>query len=177
LSSTDSRTGEIALIFSREVEVVDFGDILDEWDSKRKRRSKTPQDSEAGEAMDAWLDRYPAVDKDDVTGPTVNDSQAKAARRSALRRMAPQAEIDLHGFTACEAVAALDSFIGESVQKGLKKVLIIHGKGHHSRQGVVLKKLVAEYLSKHPMAGENGLSERDSGGSGARWVLLRQRSR
>jgi len=91
--------------------------------------------------------------------------------------MEPQAVLDLHGFTADEAAREIDKFLTESFKAGLRKVIIVHGKGIHSSGEGVLSKLTEERVSKHPLAGENSLSKGPEGGSGARWVILRQRSR
>jgi DNA-nicking Smr family endonuclease len=127
--------------------------------------------------MERWLDRFPPPDGpvDDRSGE--GDSQQNARRRKRLLEMAPQATLDLHGFTSEEAAKEINTFIEKSVGAGLEKVIIIHGKGHHSPAGGVLSKVTAECVSKHPLAGENGLSAGKEGGRGSRWVILRQRSR
>jgi DNA-nicking Smr family endonuclease len=157
--------------------VVDFGKVLDEWDEKKNNvapaRKKQPQEP----AEPSWLDRYPPQDKDADDEPTRQRASTLAERRRRLKKMSPQASLDLHGLNSTEAISALDTFLQESVSEGLEKVLIIHGKGRHSERGEVLKSLVADYLSTHRLAGENALSERGWGGTGARWVVLRHRSR
>jgi DNA-nicking Smr family endonuclease len=96
--------------------------------------------------------------------------------KSRLKRLKPQRTLDLHGYTAEEASAAVDAFLKESSESGVQKVLIIHGKGYHSQQGVpVLRKVVYHCLDASPYAGERGIPERNLGGSGAVWVLLKQK--
>jgi DNA-nicking Smr family endonuclease len=102
-----------------------------------------------------------------------SEDEDPASLRSRLRRMAPEAEIDLHGMTRAEAVSALDLFFQSARRDGLQKVLVIHGKGNHSGSGSVLPSLVREYLQKAPFAGETGKAHRTAGGSGATWVLLK----
>jgi DNA-nicking Smr family endonuclease len=148
---------------------MDFGKILDQWDADK---GKTEKDRKK-ERLDKLLDKYPPGPEDD----SIHEGESAPERRTRLRRMRPQATIDLHGLTTAEAAAALDAFLRESVKKRLEKVLVVHGKGHHSGGQAILKDFVAEFLSTHPLAGENALSERNMGGSGARWVILRQRSR
>lgn len=126
--------------------------------------------------MEQWLDRYPPSD-DSARDRDVEAPHQSVETKKQLQRMAPQAELDLHGCTAEEAVRKIESFLEESFKSGLKKVLIVHGKGNHSQEGGVLAKVTADCVSKHPLAGDNALSKGAEGGSGARWVILRQRSR
>ncbi len=55
--------------------------------------------------------------------------------------------IDLHGLTENEAISALRSFI-TTVKKGSnRKIRIIHGAGHHSKDNKpILKQAVRSYL-------------------------------
>ena len=91
--------------------------------------------------------------------------------------MKPQAELDLHGLPVDEAEVSLEQFIRKSFEEGLVKVQIIHGKGNHSAEKPILPRLVRNYIEKSPLCGEFGYALGNEGGSGAVWVLLRQRSR
>lgn len=129
-------------------------------------------------SMEQWLERYPPPEgtmRD--TDPTGNDAQKSGYTRKRLLELEPQAVLDLHGFTSDQAVDGINRFIDESFKNGLIKVLIVHGKGNHSPDGGILARVTAECVSAHPLAGENALSKGRDGGSGARWVILRQRSR
>src|SRR5262249_33080953 len=55
-----------------------------------------------------------------------------------LRRgeFAIQAHLDLHGMVQADAKEALERFILESVRKGLRAVLIVHGRGLRSPGGM-----------------------------------------
>jgi DNA-nicking Smr family endonuclease len=119
--------------------------------------------------MDDWLDKYPPVDKD----ADKNDLNPLYISRRKLRKGPSQDSIDLHGLTASEAAAAVEIFLQNSKKRGLKKVLIIHGKGNHSASGPVLKHEVIKLLEKNSAAGEFGPAGRNEGGSGALWVLLK----
>ena len=124
--------------------------------------------------MDRWIDMFPPPEDEH---PVEHDAQWKARRRKQLLAMTPQATLDLHGITSNDAVSEINDFLDRSYKAGLQKVLIIHGKGNHSANGGVLPKVAAECVSRHPLAGENGLSAGKDGGRGSRWVILRQRSR
>ncbi|MCX8044180.1 MAG: Smr/MutS family protein [Desulfobacterota bacterium] len=58
----------------------------------------------------------------------------------------PQEEIDLHGTTAAEAAARVRFFIIDAVNRGLKTVRIVTGKGLHSQRGAVLRDIVEQGL-------------------------------
>jgi DNA-nicking Smr family endonuclease len=89
-----------------------------------------------------------------------------------------QAHIDLHGMTQPDAKAALTEFILESVRKGRRAVLVVHGRGLRSPGGrPVLKHATAQWLS-HSTIGGYVLAFTTAriydGGAGAVWVLLRR---
>jgi DNA-nicking Smr family endonuclease len=97
-----------------------------------------------------------------------------------LRRgeFAMQSHIDLHRLTQPAAHQALTDFILESVRKGLRSVLVVHGRGLGSPGGrPVLKHAAANWLS-HGTIGGHVLAfvtaRAHDGGAGAMYVLLRR---
>ena len=72
-----------------------------------------------------------------------------------------------------EVRAELSRFVGSMIRKGLRKGLVIHGKGNHSPDGSVLAPIVREYLEKSKEIGEFGHAAGKDGGSGATWFALR----
>lgn len=100
-----------------------------------------------------------------------------------LRRgeFAVQAHIDLHGMIQVDAKAALEQFVVNSVRKGLRAVLVVHGRGRRSPGGMpVLKHAAAQWLS-HGITGGYVLAFATArpadGGAGAMYVLLRRERR
>jgi len=100
-----------------------------------------------------------------------------------LRRgeFAVQAHIDLHGMIQVDAKAALEQFIVNAVRKGLRVVLVVHGRGRRSPGGMpVLKHAAAQWLS-HGVTGGYVLAFSTArpadGGAGAMYVLLRRERR
>lgn len=186
--------------------MVDFGDILNDWDKKTAKpygKKKLKEDDrretaaeaetrlrgEAGDSsppakvppasssaaprphpVDVWLRRNGVEDKDRSGS---HETVSPAERRRALRSLKPEAVIDLHGLTRDEAWTRLESFFADCRRRGFKKVLIIHGKGTHSGNGSVLIDLVRVFIERSPRAGESGFSEREAGGSGSTWVILK----
>jgi len=160
----------------------DFGKILDEWESLRNgsHREDRPSDrSSASETADhdpdrsEWfarqIDRYPVVDKD------ARPDGERAPGGVRADRLAPQDSIDLHGYTVDDAVSATERFIRASVARGLRKVVVIHGKGRNGEG--VLKRAIRAYLERHPDTGAMGYSRGQDGGRGALWVVLRVRGK
>jgi DNA-nicking Smr family endonuclease len=154
---------------------MDFGDILDEWDrriagSAGKAAPKQIRDRGENPKTDppAWLKTKGIYDKDAEEG-----EPDAAERRRRLRRKKPDAVIDLHGLNRDEAWRAMEGFFRSARQRGFEKVLIIHGKGNHSRGGSVLKDASREFIEACPFAGESGHGDSLSGGTGATWVLFK----
>jgi DNA-nicking Smr family endonuclease len=93
-----------------------------------------------------------------------------------------QAHLDLHGMIQGAAKEALKEFIIASVRKGLRTVLVVHGRGLRSPGGhSVLKHASAGWLS-HGAIGGHVLAFTSArpadGGAGATYVLLkREKSR
>ncbi|HTR62980.1 MAG TPA: Smr/MutS family protein [Candidatus Binataceae bacterium] len=97
-----------------------------------------------------------------------------------LRRgeFAMQSHIDLHGMIQPAAHQALTDFILQSVRKGLRSVLVVHGRGLGSPGGrSVLKHSASNWLS-HGAIGGHVLAfvtaRAHDGGAGAMYVLLRR---
>jgi DNA-nicking Smr family endonuclease len=89
-----------------------------------------------------------------------------------------QAHLDLHGMTAAEARQAVERFILNSVIKGLRCVLIIHGRGLNSQDQIpILKERMRSWLKrgrlKHLVLAFATAQPCD-GGAGALYVLLRK---
>jgi len=160
----------------------DFGKILDEWESlregsrggdRRSGRSEAPGpdggDPDRAEWFARQIDRYPVVDKDSLT------DEQNADDRVRVDRLAPQDSIDLHGLTVDDALAATGRFISAGVARGLRKVVVIHGKGRNGEG--VLKRQIRAYLERHPDTGAMGYSRGQDGGRGALWVVLRVRGK
>jgi len=124
--------------------------------------------------FEKWLNENPVEDKDNNSGLTQSQQYLRLSRKR-LKEMPSQAALDLHGMTSEEAKIELRGFLKESLHKGYRKVLIIHGKGYHSDTKSVLRKVVYSELDSSAYAGERGIPPKREGGAGAVWVLLRQK--
>jgi len=160
---------------------MDFGDILNKWEESGGASDKINISSNTDKnfqkkvhPMDAWLRTNKIIDKDaqgEAAHETISKHEAASLRRRQLRNKKPDDSIDIHGLTYEEAWIALNNFFQKSKRNGFEKILIIHGKGNHSRDKAVLKHCVRDFIEKCPFAGESGQS--DTGGTGATWVLLK----
>lgn len=85
-----------------------------------------------------------------------------------------QDSLDLHGNTSDAARKLLQEFLHAAAQRGLRCVLVIHGKGMNSPGGAaVLRKLTRHWLAQRPdVLAWCDAPPRD-GGSGAVLVLLK----
>jgi DNA-nicking Smr family endonuclease len=100
-----------------------------------------------------------------------------------LRRgeFAVQGYLDLHGMTREEAKGAVDDFLRRSRQGGKRCVLLVHGRGTHSRDQLpVLKDALRTWLAtnrfgRHVLA--FATARPVDGGAGAIYVLLRRAGR
>ena len=93
-------------------------------------------------------------------------------------RYAMQTHIDLHGLRSKDAEEALHNFIRGAILKGLRAVMVIHGRGLSSPKAPVLKKLVYTWLTRGPFRKwviALASARPCDGGAGATYVLLRQR--
>jgi DNA-nicking Smr family endonuclease len=100
-----------------------------------------------------------------------------------LRRgdFAVQGHVDLHGMTREEAKAAVERFLRASRNAGKRCVLVVHGRGLHSKDQLpVLKEALRTWLStarfaRHVLA--FATARPTDGGPGAVYVLLRRAGR
>jgi DNA-nicking Smr family endonuclease len=89
-----------------------------------------------------------------------------------------QAHLDLHGFTSDEARVEVEKFLTTARADGRRTVLIIHGRGHGSKEGIpVLKERLQVWLTRGRL-GRGVLAfctaRPTDGGAGAVYVLLRR---
>jgi len=100
-----------------------------------------------------------------------------------LRRgeFAVQGHVDLHGMTRDEAKATVERFLRASRNGGKRCVLVVHGRGLHSKDQLpVLKDALRTWLStarfaRHVLA--FATARPVDGGAGAIYVLLRRAGR
>ncbi len=124
-------------------------------------------------SMEDYLNLYPPgkdTAQDKVRGEKRKPSNSPG--RKTLEKMDAQSTLDIHGHTEEEGKGEVLSFIAQCRKRGIRKGLIIHGKGLHSPDGAVLRPMVRRVLEKHPHVRSWGKSTRRNGGDGATWFVL-----
>lgn len=87
----------------------------------------------------------------------------------------PQALLDYHGLgvlTPSEICEKASVFVKSNYQKGYKKILIVTGKGLHSKSGPVIGPILEKYLPSLSEVKSIVKARRDRGGEGALEVEL-----
>ncbi|MBR5915100.1 MAG: Smr/MutS family protein [Spirochaetia bacterium] len=104
-----------------------------------------------------------------------DDSPEQPQQHSVSAKKLPvDGTLDLHGLTSAEAENKLKVFFAKAKNAGWRKVIIIHGKGIHSKEEPVLKKVVMDFIENSPIAGSHGIPGASEGGSGAVWVAIKK---
>lgn len=128
-------------------------------------------DSKSAKKILEYIEQHGIVDKDSVL------SQKNRTKKVQIRKRAARITIDLHGMNSFEAQHKIRSSFMACRCKGIKEILIVHGRGFHSdpNEGPVLKNLVKDMLEhelKSEIHGFRTALARD-GGEGATLVSLR----
>lgn len=118
------------------------------------------------------------ADTDDFIEGAIADLDPRVRRRLRQGRFSNQGHVDLHGLTQDEAKEALERFLLESHRRGHRCVLVVHGRGLHSKDGIpVLKERMKVWLTQGRLARRVlgfCTAQPHDGGAGALYVLLRR---
>ncbi|MBS0581006.1 MAG: Smr/MutS family protein [Proteobacteria bacterium] len=102
--------------------------------------------------------------------PQIQPGVLRRLRRGEYR---VQREIDLHGLTSAQAKQVLREFLADALERQVRCVRIIHGKGLRSgHRGPVLKSAVAAVLRRTGAVLAYTSARQVDGGTGAVYVLL-----
>ncbi len=104
---------------------------------------------------------------------------AEPRRMKQLKKgdITPDASLDLHGCLRVEVAKRMDSFLVSSKRNGWRTVLVITGKGLHSKDGhAVLRDEAEKYLAVHGklQVAEWARAPNQYGGSGALVLFLKK---
>tara|TARA_B100001057_G_scaffold330760_1_gene331066 strand:- start:2817 stop:3230 length:414 start_codon:yes stop_codon:yes gene_type:complete len=96
--------------------------------------------------------------------------------------------IDLHGFTLEQANKTVETFINDSYNKGISKIIVVTGKGLHSnvekdpyvsKDLSILKYSVPEYIKNNLELMKKIVqiqdAEKEDGGAGAFYIFLKKK--
>lgn len=121
---------------------------------------------------------FDLADSDEFLEGSVHGFDERVMRKLRAGDFSPQAHLDLHGLTREEARPSLEAFIQKSRIAGHRCVLVVTGRGLHSKDQLpVLKQGVQQWLTRGRVAkqvlGFCSAKPKD-GGAGAVYVLLRR---
>jgi len=105
--------------------------------------------------------------------------KSETAKRLHQGDFAIETYLDLHGYRVQEAKKIFDNFLKAAIRAGQRGILIIHGRGLSSPQEPVLKTQIINWLTRGPWRKwvlAYASARLCDGGSGATYVLLRERS-
>ena len=117
-------------------------------------------------------------DTDEFIEGHAHGLDAGVVRKLKRGEFAVQGHLDLHGLLKDEAKAELEAFLVKSRAAGKRCVLVVHGRGLHSKDQVpVLKEALKRWMAlgrfaRHVLAFATARSH--DGGAGAVYVLLRR---
>jgi len=123
---------------------------------------------------------FDIADTDEFIEGHARGLDPRVVRRLRRGEFAVQAHVDLHGLLKDQAKAELEAFLAKSRQQGRRCVLVVHGRGLHSKDQVpVLKEALKGWMhtgrfARHVL-GFSSARPHD-GGTGAIYVLLKKGS-
>lgn len=116
----------------------------------------------------------PAVEPHDVIQYKENGVQEGIYRKVRLAKYPIETRLDLHGLTVKDASEKVFQFISDAKKCEMRMLLICHGKGEMRAEPAKLKSYVAEWLKEMPEVLAYHSAQKQHGGVGAVYVLLRK---
>ncbi|MBN2360405.1 MAG: Smr/MutS family protein [Deltaproteobacteria bacterium] len=121
---------------------------------------------------------FDIVDRDEHIEGSAVGLDPRILRRLRQGEYSIASHLDLHGLTRDEARARLERFVGDARRRGQRCVLVVHGRGLHSKdQRPVLKEALVAWFGRASLRKQilAFCSARPyDGGTGALYVLLRR---
>jgi DNA-nicking Smr family endonuclease len=121
---------------------------------------------------------FDIADTDEHVEGAVSGIDPRLVRRLRRGEFVAQAHLDLHGMISDEARVAVDRFLLDAYRRGLRCVLIVHGRGHNSKDQIpVLKTRLKVWLARGQWSRlvlAFTSARACDGGTGALYVLLRR---
>ncbi|MDD7200911.1 MAG: Smr/MutS family protein [Sphaerochaetaceae bacterium] len=141
-----------------------------------KKTTEDFQPSPFANLYKSWSDGHDERDAIEQSKVDKRESNRSSFTIGQLRAMLPLVTKDMHGMTAEEAEAATLRFLADSWEHGVLKICIITGKGIHSQDGIpVVKEMVESVLHGSPCVREYASPKARYGGSGALWIILKEK--
>jgi len=123
---------------------------------------------------------FDIADSDEFIEGHARGLDPRVVRRLRRGEFSLQGHVDLHGLLKDQAKSELEAFLAKSRQQGKRCVLVVHGRGLHSKDQVpVLKEALKRWMNTGRFArhvlGFSSARPHD-GGAGAIYVLLKRGS-
>lgn len=121
---------------------------------------------------------FDIADSDEFIEGHAHGLDAQVVRKLRRGEFAIQGHVDLHGLLKDEAKLELETFLARARQEGRRCVLVVHGRGLHSKDQVpVLKEALKRWMAtgrfaRHVLAFASARPH--DGGTGAVYVLLKK---
>ena len=113
----------------------------------------------------------------DVLGWKLDGVQDAVFKKLRLGKYAIESTLDLHRKTVKEAREELFRFLNLAMAKEWRCVLISHGRGENSETPARIKSFVAHWLVEAPNVIAYHSAQRQHGGAGTTYVLMRKSSK
>jgi DNA-nicking Smr family endonuclease len=145
---------------------------------------RKPRKSDDAEVLAALADLcggdgpFDISDTDEYIEGIADGIDRRLLKRLRAGEYAVQGHVDLHGLRQDEAKERVARFLLESRRAGKRCVLIVHGRGLHSKDQLpVLKQAVRSWMERGQLARSVlafATARPSDGGAGAMYVLLRR---
>lgn len=117
------------------------------------------------------------VDSEEALVYCQSGIQLRVMRKLKVGNPPWQEGLDLHGYTVDQARDELGQFIHQAQRKGIRSVIVVHGKAHNEDGSpAILKSYVNDWLRKIPQVLAFISAQPKDGGTGAVYVLLKSNS-
>jgi DNA-nicking Smr family endonuclease len=127
---------------------------------------------------DPLPDHWSDFSAGDVPAEFLSNGCSRQTLRKLRSNLPIEDHLDLHGYLSDAARRELQQFLHDALHRGLRCVLLIHGKGLNSQGGeAVLKQRARHWLMQHPAVLAYCDAPPHEGGNGAVRVLLRSVAR
>jgi DNA-nicking Smr family endonuclease len=146
--------------------------------------SATPEEQETQEVLQTLQDlvdgeiNFSIHQTDEAIEGMVSNLDWRILRKLRRGEYAVQGHLDLHGYTRDEAREKVKTFIQQSMAERKRCILIIHGRGHGSKdRDPVLKKSLTSWFTRRSLRKKIlafTTARPCDGGAGAVYVLLRK---
>lgn len=150
----------------------------------RVKMSPTREEQEEAEVMQALRDLVEGEaplsiqETDEAIEGVVEGFSPRIMAKLRQGEFSVQDHLDLHGYTREEARGKVEAFLLDSIAQGKRCVLIIHGRGHGSKDRIpVLKNALKSWFTRRALSKKIlafSSAQTFDGGAGAVYVLLKK---